>query len=979
MKIYRPLQVGFCQRVMEQDRRFYFIASATLGLDLQTMKPQLDINYLKSTFESMAVPLWPDPGMPKPQGEVLVSGACYAPRGLAVPACEVNVIAGAVRKKVYVFGDRYWKRTGSTVRVITDPVPFKEMPLTYQNAFGGEGFDKNPLGKGFAPVKADTGEMVHPLPNLEAPSRLIGSPGDRPDPAGLGPLDPSWPQRMRFQGTYDAQYKQKYFPGYPADHDWRYFQSALEDQWNKGYFSGQDDFALANLHPELPTIQGSLPGLYPRCFLHQADCPSAPPLIELALNLDTIWFFPEKLLALLIWRKGLEVADDEATAITHALLAYEDRAQKPRGLDYYRQALDRRLNSRDGLLANLNTEDLIPDDHKCAMELLQDMAMGQKIQNEFSDNLAAKVQAVKKMADEKIEEATRKNEKNLAAVQVPDEVKAKMPPPEQTDPRQMMQNPGKPAPDPDFDALNAKMEAILPGITAGDPSKIQLKNFSFDKIGQIMTVVGEFSDKKKQDAMKMAKAEIAKLKEQGKGKLMPANPHPETPPAALASMEEALKRIEELELDAAPAMPLPRVNAEQLIAQLGQVSGKVFAATQHLQALKQSGGDPQHIANLEGQIKKALDGDNRQAEEALRKAEKNFKSGYHMGAHFMAAGSSPHAESLEAVAKRFLQAVADGQKVADGDWALIDLSGKVLDDLDLSGAFLEQVNFKGASLKGANLSGAIMARANLENADLSGANLAGANIGAVHAPRANFTGADLKKAKLSKGDFTGADFTQAELAGAESLEIVITGANFAQARMPGLRYIKVKIAGAKFPRADLTGSAFFDCTLRDTDFTGAGVTRSVFADVHFSNVSFDQADLSGASFVATDPAKASMEKTRFIGARAKQTNFMSMSMTGSDFTGADLESANFMSADLSHSKFLRANAPGAFFRKARLEGALMDQINLTQGSLAKAYLVNASLAGANLPGVDFLRATITNTDFRDCNLDGTIIEGWRPR
>jgi len=67
-----------------------------------------------------------------------------------------------------------------------------------------------------------------------------------------------------------------------------------------------------------------------------------------------------------------------------------------------------------------------------------------------------------------------------------------------------------------------------------------------------------------------------------------------------------------------------------------------------------------------------------------------------------------------------------------------DLSGKSLENLDLS-----SLDFRQANLSGANLFGA-----KLDSADLSGANLSGAKLDLAWIMRANFTNADLSNASL---------------------------------------------------------------------------------------------------------------------------------------------------------------------------------------------------------------------------------------
>jgi len=126
-------------------------------------------------------------GMPKPRGEVVVTGSCVAPKGTTRVASEVSVRVGELRKSLNIFGDRFWVREGGIMKLIKDPEPFAEIPITYEKAFGGEGFKKNPLGKGIDSVVASNGRTVIPLPNIEDPGRIIGSPSDRPDPAGFAP------------------------------------------------------------------------------------------------------------------------------------------------------------------------------------------------------------------------------------------------------------------------------------------------------------------------------------------------------------------------------------------------------------------------------------------------------------------------------------------------------------------------------------------------------------------------------------------------------------------------------------------------------------------------------------------------------------------------------------------------------------------------------------------------------------------------
>ena len=69
----------------------------------------------------------------------------------------------------------------------------------------------------------------------------------------------------------------------------------------------------------------------------------------------------------------------------------------------------------------------------------------------------AKAASLKKMADEKVEEAVQQGEKGIEGMDVPDETKIDL--------RKRLKEISEAEPDPDVEALNRKLESILPGIT----------------------------------------------------------------------------------------------------------------------------------------------------------------------------------------------------------------------------------------------------------------------------------------------------------------------------------------------------------------------------------------------------------------------------------------------------------------------------------------------------------------------------------
>jgi len=128
----------------------------------------------------------------KPKTDVLVLGKAKGPGGETVRQMTVSVSVGSFRHSLAIFGDRRWERSAAGLRA-TEPLPFREMPIVWANAFGGMlatavgdmPNTDNPAGKGFF-LDEKEGDGV-PLPNVEDPNALIRSPKDLPKPVGWAP------------------------------------------------------------------------------------------------------------------------------------------------------------------------------------------------------------------------------------------------------------------------------------------------------------------------------------------------------------------------------------------------------------------------------------------------------------------------------------------------------------------------------------------------------------------------------------------------------------------------------------------------------------------------------------------------------------------------------------------------------------------------------------------------------------------------
>jgi hypothetical protein len=176
----------------------------------------------------------------KPQCDVLFVGSAYAPPGRQATRLRVGLRVGPVQKHFDVVGDRVW-RVGMRNVSASSPLPFTQMPISYDNAFGGcdrhdedsakhDAYVLNPAGRGWHLLQKDAQIDGAPLPNTECIGDPVTAPNGCYTPVAFGALGRGWPQRACYAGTYDQAWLDHECPFLPRDFDDRYFQAAPLDQ-----------------------------------------------------------------------------------------------------------------------------------------------------------------------------------------------------------------------------------------------------------------------------------------------------------------------------------------------------------------------------------------------------------------------------------------------------------------------------------------------------------------------------------------------------------------------------------------------------------------------------------------------------------------------------------------------------------------------------------------------------------------------------
>lgn len=260
----------------------------------------------------------------KPRGECFLAGTCHPPGGKPAPTSAVAFQVGKVSKALAVFGDRSWSSMG----VLSAPKPFTAMPLCYERSFGGPGVDANPLGS--------------PAPNIEDPRELITSPRSRPKPAGAFPIPPDWKSRIKRAGRYDKKWLATRWPYFPEDFDGSFFNAAPEDQWIEGFWKGDEELVLQNLHPRHAVLRSRLPGLRARVFLVE----KGTGFREVPMRLDTITVDADAGLVFALWRGMMEVKTESLEEVDFLYLGQEPLGS-PLSTEAHRVRFEQKLAERD--------------------------------------------------------------------------------------------------------------------------------------------------------------------------------------------------------------------------------------------------------------------------------------------------------------------------------------------------------------------------------------------------------------------------------------------------------------------------------------------------------------------------------------------------------------------------------------------------------------------------------------------------------
>lgn len=934
MKIIKSLHAGVLTRSFAFQGRQWFAMSALWAFRLDSGEPVLEKDMWSEVANLLPADQVLDAGMPKACGEYLLAGNFHAPLQQPVLAGKVVVRVGTLEKTLIVHGDRYWKRLFSGERGIAGPKPVTSVPLTWKQAYGGEQFEHNPLGKGAQEIPLDD-VLVWPLPNVEYPHQLVTSLTSRPKPASFGPLFLAWPQRIAKAGTYDEHYLKTRMPGLPDDIDWHFYNEATEDQWckNDSFWQGDERYELHYLNPAKPYIKGSLPQVVGRCFVLKQEGDTQR-FLELPTRMDTVWFFPEANLGIVLHRGSLEIGTSDATDIPNILLAHENRSDERRSVAHYEAELHKRSDPVDGYKYLLNTVPLIPEGCRCGFEVIQS-------ENDFPLDMLSKKnmdrygELQRSEAEANISDQQQKAYKTLAEAGVDVDAVLK-----QWEALKSDKNP-------DADRIREIMNKISPGFAEGKP--LDFTRLDLKAVDELNAFIADMAAKKRALAMEELTKQLETLRKEA------------VEPGAILAVQKFEQRLAEMKLPP----PLPRLKIDE---QLAQVRQQIGSMNKELDSLPLNDETQAQVNRIQSSLS---DADVRCAQMRVE-----LKNSYRTGAHLIAKSRSPHPGQEDALKQRVIAAIKSKKSLADEDFAFVDFSGLNLSGMNFSHCYLEYANFTDANLQGANLQGAIMANATLVNTNLKGADLSQANLGATHILNSCFDGAILDKVILGKADIKQSQFKGCVFSEDLStfLDTQLENCNFTGAVLIKQAFIERSLKGCIFDEANLSETAFIKPILENASFRKATLNAVNFIEAQANYTCFREALMHNVRFIS----KCQLQYANFEKARITSANLRECQLQHAYFEGACLDASDCSGSDFSYASITRVSALHTQFGKANMHHADLKNSNLYGASFMEATLTGTDFRDTCMHSANFLAATLGNTQFAGAYLENTILRDWRP-
>ena len=836
MHIIKPQALGLSYRPVLYRRRFSLCISGYLYVpfaqpsggalwSVPSMWPFLT--------QEMTTPLI-DEGIAKHTPEFLVHGHAFT-NPAQRDAVAVRARLGELEKTLLVFGERYWDG-----RKPSEPAPFEQMPLGWEQAYGGPDYVLNPVGKGHKPE-----DGMHWLPNVVSPKTLLLRPEQQVEPVGFAALDAMHPQRAALHGTYDDIWLKEHSPGFAPDLDWNHFNMAPRDQWFNTALRGDEPFAFDNMHPTQTYIEGALPGLCVRVFANYGTAEDAD-LREVPMRLTTVWCFPHAERLVLIFHGMTEVTEDDAADVRH-LIGGVDRidADEQRDAAHYREVFQKRTQGEDAGLHSLNDADLLPPGVDTADPDFDAMQNALKTENLMADARYRRAQI----------DMAQAREQARAKGHDPDKMGLRLPPREK--PPTMAELPAYMA----KARKEMKMQQWVMldnALTHAEQMRDLVKNKKVDPEKLIHRGPPEINTAEQLELMRKSHGKAGK-------------PFDEKATVEKLQQAEAAQRYSYLRT-AHTQTPALRLKDEAARFSRWKAQWLLDHNVKWWMGMDFTGAD---LSNLD-----------------LRGID--FTGAWLGSANFSGANLSEANLTAAVLAHADLSgATAVGTNFQVANLGATKLEQAVFDKANLSGAILSKAHLKATRLHGVLLDGAELHETLLEQADWHQATGAGLIFLKLDMSDCSFTQAALKSCVFSECTLRGTDFSSADLTFSSFVNCQAEGANFSSATLTNAAFTM---------GSNLANANFSDAILDKIDLAECEAGGACFVRARLDAALLGQTRLSGCDMRLASAKGALLSKAVLQGATLAGVDFKDAILQNVDLRGADLRGAHLFGADLSRAR-----------------------------------------------------------------------------
>jgi uncharacterized protein YjbI with pentapeptide repeats len=861
MRILKPLYVSPLVAPFDDGKRIHCVVTALLHVsfagDLQ--KDQDLWFYACDETEGMVV----DEGLPKPRGEWLVHGSCYARRP-DVRQSFVKATVGAQEKVLAVFGPRQWRTAGPSL-----PEPFEVVPIRFTNAFGGASFPENLVGMGH-------GGGTPPLVEVRSP--FVTTPRDKPPVAGFGRLDPTWPQRMKRMGTYDQKWQKTRYPGMAEDFDPAYFLLSLPDQWREDHFEGTESFSIVNMHPEQEQVGGKLPGITARAFVKKKG---EERMVDVKMAIDTVHFYPHRERLVVVCRGTTRTKSDTLADIEEVGFGVE-WIDRPKSYAHYMDAFAVKRDRRGGM-KRLDDTALIPEGNPPPAPKQRIVAPGEGLrQRQIELRVGHKMAEVRKALVEQGADTS-------VLDKLPTHIDTSVDPDDA----------------PAFSGPSPTVESVKKIVAERTEAEIQ-------KIGAKLAEIGG-------DEGESARAALDKTAEAMRRG--PVGPPKFSRARTRKELEDAVDQLVAQNVDASPIQgPLEDPKLDTQLREL-----EAFVRESYRRMVQHQGPapalDPESSAALRETVREMVKTGQPFAYVDLTGAD---LSGLDLrGAKLTRAWL----ESANLTGADLTGAELDFAVVARANLAGADLSkcarlvGTNFSEAVLTGVDFSGLDLTGCFFAGADLSGTRFVAATLDKVDFGKAKMRGTDLSRSTAKALVFhkmrleqvaiRGARWERPLFHECEVVGLDARGADVKSLAFVDTLVEDSVFDDATLLKLRAARA-MGVTTLRRCSFVGTTAHKAFFRSLSMPGSDFRHSDFKESDFSEATLDDSDFQDARLVGARFMSASIRDCKF-----DRADLMEALLGGAFMDRASFESANLFRADFARSSGDAVNMRGANVKHVR--------------------------------------------------------------